>query len=237
MSDVTLSAGPPAVRRRPPLSTWSILAMVASLGVCPLVTILAFPLGMLGLRDVRSKAKSGRRLCWTAMIIAAVVTPLTAWFMVWWNGEVRVPLMNGPLAPIQAGMDGDMEGFNEGFAPSAVAATPDVEAGRFLATLRGDYGLLKSIRVDDTREPIFAPDGWSVRVPYVFEFQHGRVPGEARFVMLEPGPDGNRLVLRFSSVLVGDDPVVAWPPAAADEEREPLPVRGILEQETSEPDA
>ena len=45
--------------------------MVASL-VCPLVTILAFPLGMLGLRDVRSNAKSGRRLCWTAMIIAAV---------------------------------------------------------------------------------------------------------------------------------------------------------------------
>ena len=236
MSDVTLPAGTPAVRRRPPLSTWSILSMVASLGVCPLVTILAIPLGMLGLRDVRANGKSGRRLCWTAMIIAFVVTPLTSLFMIWWNSEVRVPLMNGPVVPIKAGMAGDMEGFNEGFAPSVVAATPEMESGRFLATLRGDYGLLESVSQDSSREPVYAPDGWSVRVPYIFEFQYGSVPGEAEFVMLEPGPDGNQMVLRFSWVLVGDDPVVAWPPAAADEERDPLPVRG-LEQETTEPDA
>lgn len=236
MTDSTPSAGTPAVRRRPPLSTWSILSMVASLGVCPLVTILAIPLGLVGLRDVRTNGKSGRRLCWTAIVIAVVVTPLTSLFMIWWNGEVRIPLMNGPVAPIQAGMAGDMEGFKNGFSPSVVAATPEMDAGRFLATLRGDYGLLESVRQDTTREPVYAADGWSVRVPYVFEFQYGTVPGEANFVMMGPGPNGNQMVFRFSWVLVGDDPPTAWPSAAADEERDPLPVRG-LEQETTEPHA
>lgn len=226
-----------AAPQRRPLSTWAILSVVASLGICPLVTVLAIPLGLLGLRDVRSRGRSGRRVAWIGIIIAVVITPLTTWFMIWWNGEVRVPLMNGPVAPIKAGMAGDMAGFRDGFAPSVVAATPDEDAGRFLASLRQRWGELETIRQDDTRTPVYAPDGWSVRVPYVFEFQQEAVPGEARFVMVEPGPEGNQLVLRFSWVLVGADPVVAWPPSAADEERAPLPTRSSAEQETAEPDA
>ena len=226
-----------ATPQRRPLSTWAILSVVASLGICPLVTVLAIPLGLLGLRDVRTRGRSGRRLAWFGIIVAILITPLTTWFMIWWNGEVRVPLMNGPIAPIKAGMAGDMEGFRDGFLPSVVAETPEMDAGRFLASLRQRWGELETIRQDDARLPVYAPDGWSVRVPYIFEFQQESVPGEARFVMVEPGPEGRELVLRFSWVLVGTDPVAAWPPSVADEEREQLPERSPAGQETSEPDA
>jgi Sec-independent protein secretion pathway component TatC len=78
------------------ISALAVLSLVASFGVCPVVTVLSIPLGFLGLRDVRINNRRGRTLAWIGIVLGVVITPLTTWFMIWWNVEVRIPLKHGP---------------------------------------------------------------------------------------------------------------------------------------------
>jgi hypothetical protein len=100
--------------------------------------------------------------------------------------------------------------------------TTDMEAAAFIASLQSRWGGLKEIVQDDTRVAVFSDNGWSVRVPYFFEFERATVPGEADFMLLSKSENGGQIVCRFAWVIIGDTDPEAWPPDAASEDRTPL---------------
>lgn len=210
--------------QRPGISGVSVLAMLMSFGLCPLVTILAIPMGLLGLRDVRRTGRLGRTASWIAIVVGCVVTPLTTWGMLWWNDVVRTPMLEGPQAAIIAGQRGDMETFQQGF--DVPADVPPDSAGRFLNGLRTRWGLLLDITQDSSRRAVYSDDGWAVRIPYRFRFEEGTVPGEAEFILVRRTDTTSELIHRFAWVLVGSgqgEAPLVWPPSAGDVDREPLP--------------
>jgi len=217
------------------VSAWCVVSLVTSLGLCPIVTVLSIPLGLLGLRDARVNGRRGRTVAWIGIILGLLVTPLTTWFMFWWNAEIRIPLIEGPRVAIQAGMDGDIPGFQDGFIKGDEAETGE-DAARFLSTLRTRWGDLVGSHQDDSRQAVYSDNGWSVRVPYIFEFPGQSVPGEAEFVVVAETGTGSELVARFAWVQIGGDDPVAWPPSAASVERTPLPLRTGPDAETPDPD-
>jgi hypothetical protein len=218
------------VVRRGGISAWAVVSLVVSLGFCPLVTVCAIPLGILGLRDVRVNGRKGKTAAWIGIIIALVVTPLTTWFMFWWNAEVRIPLRDGPMVAIQSGMAGLIPEFESGFL-GPVDESTGIEAARFIATLRDRWGPLESIRQDDSRMPEFSDNGWSVRMAYIFKFQKESVPGEAEFCVFSETDSGMGFAARFGWVMIGTDDPVTWPPSAASQERTRLELREYDESE------
>jgi len=221
-----MNTGSVATRRRG-VSPWAILSMLLAFGLCPVITVLAIPLGFLGLRDVRRSGRLGRTPAWVGIILGFLVTPLSTWGMVWWNDVVRDPMIHGPRDAIVAGQHGDIQAFSEAFIPPP----HPVEGGsaRFLDALRSQWGLLADVEQDDSREALYSDDGWAVRIPYRFRFEGGTVSGEAEFVLVQRTDSGSQFVHRFAWVLVGagtsDEPVLGWPPVAAEVQREPLPPR------------
>lgn len=220
----------PMPPRRPGLSPWSILALVTSLGLCPFITILSIPLGLLGLRDSRVNGRRGRTCAWIGIVIGVIITPLTGWFMYWWNANVRIPMLYGPTEALVAGMDGNIKGFEAGFIP-VDATLPETEAAAFINQVRERWGSFISIEQDASREVIYVNDRMGVRVPYLFRFEKGVVPGEAQFDFLQEVGSVEtgmklELVTRFSSVIIGETDPISWPPSVASEERVPLPLAG-----------
>jgi len=219
--------------RRTGISPWAILSLLFSFGVCPFVTILALPLGVLGLRDVRRNGKRGRRAAWLGIIISLLVTPLTGWAMAWYNTSVRQPMLHGPRDGIMAGMQGDASAFNAAFLPSD-EGTPE-EVAEFAALLRSRWGMLQAVEIDTSRvspaNSLFEP----IRVPYVFRFEADSVAGEAEFIVFERTDSGTRLVGRFAWVILGtgqgDVSPVSWPAGASLVGRPPL---DSTEEEESE---
>ncbi|MDG2201785.1 MAG: DUF4190 domain-containing protein [Phycisphaerales bacterium] len=226
---------PPATAPRGSISAWAVLSLVTSLGMCPIVTVFSIPLGLLGLRDVRVNGRRGRTVAWIGLIIGLLVTPLTSGFLIWWNAEIRIPLIEGPRAAIQSGMAGDIPGFEAAFIKGAGGETEE-DAARFLATIRTRWGEVVGVTQDASREAVFSDDHFSVRVPYIFEFTGHLVPGEAEFVVLAKTGAGRELMNRFAWVLIGVDDPVAWPPSAVSEERIPLPPRSEPDTEKPDPD-
>lgn len=210
--------------RRGGVSPWAILSLICSFGVCPFVTIIALPLGLLGLRDVRRNGKRGRRAAWLGIIISLLITPLTGWGMAWYNATVREPMLHGPRDAIIDAMRGDAVGFNGAFLPGDEGGPAQVEA--FAAVLKSRWGMLESVMVDRSRlspaTSLFEP----IRVPYVFLFETGPVPGEAELIVFQRTDAGTNLVARFAWVIIGtadsDAPPVSWPATAAGVERPPL---------------
>ena len=210
--------------RRTGISPWAILSLLFSFGVCPFVTILALPLGVLGLRDVRRNGKRGRRAAWLGIIISLLVTPLSGWGMAWYNTSVRQPMLHGPRDGIMAGMQGDASAFNAAFLPSD-EGTPG-EVAEFAALLRSRWGMLQAVEIDTSRvspaNSLFEP----IRVPYVFRFEADSVAGEAEFIVFERTDSGTRLVGRFAWVILGtgqgDVSPVSWPVGASLVGRPPL---------------
>ena len=230
-----MTGAPTAAAPRGSISAWAVVSLVTSLGLCPIVTVLSIPLGLLGLRDVRVNGRRGRTAAWIGIIIGLLVTPLTTGFMIWWNAEIRIPLTEGPRAAIQSGMTGDIPGFEAAFIKGTGDETEE-DAARFLATIRTRWGELVGVTQDASRDAVFSDDGFAVRVPYIFEFPGQLVPGEAEFVVVAKTAAGSELMNRFAWVLVGDDDPVAWPPSAASEERTPLPSRSGPDTEKPDPD-
>jgi len=216
-----IDAPMPVTGRRTGLSPWAILSVLFSFGVCPFVTILALPLGVLGLRDVRRNGKRGRRAAWLGIIISLIVTPLTGWAMAWYNATVRQPMLHGPRDAIIDALQGDPTGFNSSFLPEDAGTPGQIEA--FVGELNSRWGMLESVEVDPARvspaNSLFEP----IRVPYIFLFDTGPVPGEAELIVFERTDAGTRLVARFAWVIVGtaesDAPPVSWPTSAAGVER------------------
>ena len=218
----------PSSQRPPGVSAWSVLSLLFGLGFCPLVTVLAIPFGLLGLRDVRRARKLGRTASWIGIVLGLVITPLTTWGMLWWNDVVRIPMLEGPYAAIVAGQHGDVQAFEAAF--TTTQDVPHELAGRFLNKVQSRWGMLNEVTQDQSREAVYSDDESAVRIPYWFRFERGTIPGEAEFILNHRSDEGVEFVYRFAWVLIGTgqehEAAVGWPPELAQLQRDPLPALG-----------
>ena len=197
------------------LSPWSVLAFVLSLGLCPLVTVVALPVGLWALRDC-ARGRRGKRLAWAALLIALVVTPLTTAAGWWWDRHVREPLMDGPALVIRQGQMGDVSGFL-----AAVGGGDQHAAQQFLTHLTRALGLIRSTRPSDEPAPSESDPqavGWAIRVRYEAMFDNGAALIEGRFRLT--GVDG--WATRFDAFMVDmpDGTILEWPAGWSSTEHE-----------------
>lgn len=200
------------VRRR--LSAWSVIAIVLSIGLCPVVTAAAIPAGLWALWwDVRVHHRRGRRLAIVAIVIGVICTPITTTAAFWWNSHVRVPLLDGPAELIAAGQRGDVTAFLAGTAGGGSQAN----ATAFLTELTGRLGILQSTRPSEqpgseqSSEGDDTAAGWWIWVPYDAMFEGAAVTMRARFLLSDPDRGWVTAFDRFE-VDPPDGPPLRWPP-------------------------
>lgn len=196
----------------PTINAWSILALVLSIGVCPVVTAAGFVLGLVALRQNRRHPRMrGRRGAIAAIVISGVMTPATTWGVWWWIAHVRTPLMEGPIVAIELGQRGDVQAFRDGF----LSPGDEMAAVTFLQTVTTRWGDIVGSAQDPSRDGSDPREGCPCRVPYLFTFENGEVAGEAEFVILD-GEGGDRhLACRFAWVRFIDEEhgTLQWPPS------------------------
>jgi hypothetical protein len=197
----------------PTINVWSILALVFSIGMCPLVTAVGFLLGLVAIRQGRRHpGLKGRRVAIIALVISGLMTPVTTWGVWWWVTNVRTPLMRGPIVAIELGQQGDVAGFRDRFLNPG----DEVEAAAFLSAVTNRWGELVSSSQDPSRDGSDPRDGCPCRVPYLFTFTGGEVAAEAEFVILDGEDEDRRLECRFVWVRFIDEDrgTLLWPPSA-----------------------
>lgn len=190
-------------------SPWALLALALSMGLCPFVTVLGIPMGLLGLADVRKNGRRGRRVAKAALWVSIIVTPLTTTFAIWWNVTVRDLLKHGPVAALRAGQQGDAAAFAEGLG--GLRRGGDLTSAKvFLQAVTQRWGLVQSMRPSDEAPDLEAPDrAWWVGYEVLFE--QGAAHGRALFVLRSPQ---GGFVLNFQKLEFDiEGGVLRWPPA------------------------
>jgi hypothetical protein len=174
------------------LSLWALMSLLCGVSVvCPVASLLGPAMGVVALLQIRRDP----RYRGTGLAVAGIVTGLVAtagWTAAafWWNTAARRPMIHGPVAELQAGLNGDVEAFREGFlAPGGGGGR--TEAREFLNAVAGRYGRLLGSAQGPAAAEDAAADLQRPRIAYLFEFESG------------PG----RLILRDE--VLGD---LVWPP-------------------------
>ncbi len=214
---------PPAVPTGGALSPWTPAALIASFVPCPPMCFLGVLFGVLALRDGRRRGRRGRGAAIAAIVVGAGISVFWIVAAVWWNANVRRPMIDGPAAAFRLGLAGDVEGFRAAFHRPGPAA----EAASFLETLSVRHGPLRAI-TREPRGPARAAkdiDPARLVIPYLFHFDGRSVPAEAQFIVTEGGT--LPFVLKWGWVRVGSPedhliyPVAAAPPPASDSSQAP----------------
>jgi hypothetical protein len=176
--------------------------------------VLAIPVALLGLNDVRKNNKRGRRVAIVALTIACIVTPATTVFVFWWNANVRAKLIDGPIEALRAGLDGDIHAFVAGFGGDP-SSDHTATAKVFLAAVEERWGMVVSMRQTEKASEAVAPSGawW---VGYDVMFEHDATLGRAFYVLQS---SNGTFVLGFKAIVLGDaSSELRWPPQPAQDE-------------------
>jgi hypothetical protein len=191
-------------------SLFAITAPVASAaGLVPLclpLCLIGPILGAIGLVQVRKHGYGGKRAAIAGIVIGLVVGAGWAAVGIWWNANVRTPMIEGPYVALDAGFRGDIAAFKGQFHGAGATAS-DAEARAFLDALRGRYGGLQAIEPAPGDLPPADPDRVNMRrpvVPYAIRFTGGIVRADAQFVVFAGGfpPE---IVLRWGWIVIRDD--------------------------------
>lgn len=127
--------------QRKKLNPWSMVAILCSVGMCPLFSIASVLFGIRALVDIKAKGDTrGIRLAWTAIIIGSLVTGLWGGGMLWWNINVRSNIEQEPVAAIMHAQEDDLASFQSAF----ILAHSDEIAEQFINQIHQRYGRLKS---------------------------------------------------------------------------------------------
>ncbi len=166
-------------------SGWAIAAILCSLALfCPPLTILSPLLAVRALFHIKtSPGRKGRGLAILALVLGGLATLGWGWGAWWWNGNIRGPMIRGPVEAFRAGWSGDLEGFKSGFFGDG-AISSDEEAGRFLSELDARYGHLLVIsqrKQQDADLKGYQMQGY--RITYLMTFETGPINAEGRFVI------------------------------------------------------
>lgn len=187
-------------RRVTPWATASLLCSVVVF--CPVASLIAPLLGMKAIAEIRARpGVGGLNLAIAGIVIGLVSVLGWAGFATWWHYNVRLPMIEGPLAEIRAAQMGNPAVFRAGFTGDAAQATDEEIAG-FLSEMARRWGVLRAITPD------FSPDAdasgehrFHARVPYVFHFEQGvAVPGRVEMLLFADG-----LRPRWMSITLHDE--------------------------------
>ena len=200
-------------------SGWAIAALICSLALfCPPLTILSPLLAVKALHHIKTTpGRKGRGLAILALVLGGLTTLGWGWGAWWWNGNIRQPMIRGPVEAFRAGWSGDLEGFKSGFFGDG-AISSDEEAGRFLSELDARYGRLLAMsqrKQQDADLKGYQMQGY--RITYLMTFEMGPINAEGRFVI--KSPDHFWLIGRFAWFAVFDEEqsYLVYPSSAAEE--------------------
>ena len=200
-------------------SGWAIAAILCSLAVfCPPLTILSPLLATRALFHIKaSPGRKGKGLAILALVLGGVITLGWGWGAWWWNGNIRQPMIRGPVEALRAGFSGDLAGYKSGFFGDG-AISSDEEAGRFLSELDSRYGRLLSMsqrKLQDANQLGYQMRGY--RITYLMEFETGPINAEGSFVITSADHPG--FIGRFAWLAVFDDEQgdLVYPASAAEE--------------------
>lgn len=202
---------------RSQLSLWALASLLCSLIVlCPIATLLGPLLGVRALVEIRrNPLRTGRGMAIIGIVVGLAAT--VGWGVAarWWHVHARTPMLEGPTAPLRAGLAGRVAEFQAAFhGDGAVAA----DAPAFLEEVRGRYGVLRGSAQRRVAPGQAAADaGWAggrVRIPYTLQFEGAAVEADAEFVLFD---DAGGLVLGFGWVALRDDELgdLVYPASAA----------------------
>lgn len=188
---------------RPRVTPWATASLLCSVVVfCPVASLIAPLLGMKAIAEIRAKPGVGGLNLAVAGIIIGVISVLGwAGLATWWHYNVRLPMMEGPLAEIRAAQMGNPAVFRAAFVGDAAQAT-DEEIAVFLSAMARRWGVLRAITPD------LSPDAdasgehrFHARVPYVFHFEQGVVvPARVELLLFADG-----LRPRWMSITLHDE--------------------------------
>jgi hypothetical protein len=215
----TLNGEPTSIQPpKPPVRTtpWADLSLFCSLGVfCPVFTALGPILGVKALAEIRSKpGTTGTGIAGLGIGIGLLATLLWIGAGLWWNSNVRKPIITGPAAELTAGLHGDIGAFKAGFHGEG-ATVDDAVAAAFLAELAGRYGMMLRAVQSETREtPDTAWGAINPIVPYDVQFEGAFVAAEAEFVIYADDEPG--IIAKWRWIIISDPELgdLAYPPNA-----------------------
>ncbi len=186
-------------------SRLALVSVLCSSCIClPPVVALGPILSLWALFDIRRHP--GKR--GTSLAIGALVggTALTVGYVlgaVWWNSNVREPMLRGPQAALRAAAVGELDGFRSEFLGDGASAS-DQEVQRFVDELRGRYGNFiasEQARVQPAAAAL-SSDSMKPQIPYELRFERRTVPAIAEFILMEQGHRG--LIGKFGWLRVQD---------------------------------
>lgn len=190
---------------QPSYSRLALVSVLCSLCIClPPVVALGPILSVWALFDIRRyPGKRGTSLAMVALVGGTVLTAGYAFGAVWWNSNIREPMLHGPQAALRAAAVGELDAYrSEFFGEGALAS--DKEVQRFVDELRGRYGNFIASEQAQVQSTASGPSTNSMKpqIPYELRFERRTVPAIAEFILIEQGHRG--LVGKFGWLRVQD---------------------------------
>lgn len=174
---------------QPATSSWAVASLLCSIAVCcPLMPLVGALLGIRALVEINAHptAIRGRAMARAGIAIGVIAALLWIGFFAWWHFNARIPMRQGPVNELQAGMSGNVAAFKAGFS-GAGATAPDEQARVFLHELESRYGRLLGSQISAssaTQAPLSGPA--EIPIAYTFTFARKNVEAEAVFLTFAP---------------------------------------------------
>ena len=186
-------------------SRLALVSVLCSLCIClPPVVALGPILSIWALLDIRRHpGKRGTSLAIGALVGGTVVTAGYAFGAIWWNSNVREPMLHGPQAALRAAAVGELDGFRGEFFGDGASAS-DQEVQRFVDELRGRYGRFIASKQTEDHSTASGPstDSMKPQILYELRFERRSVPATAEFIIIKQGHRG--LIAKFGWLRVQD---------------------------------
>ena len=185
---------------------WAIVAILCSLCFFILPIVIFGPLlAIIALSDIRRNPQQrGKVLATSALFFGCVVILVYFVGALWWNANVRKPMLYGPANELIAGYQGDYSGFKSGFDGEGASA-PDIEVSELIASLKLRYGNFVSSEQMQSEDSSADsdPDLLHPQISYIFEFERKQVPALADFLVIDLSQ--RDFVGKFKWVIIQDD--------------------------------
>ena len=193
-----------------PLNPWAVVAILCSVGLCPLFSIASVLCGFRAVVDIKANQTTrGLKLAWIAMLLGTLITGIWAGGLVWWNLNVRSVINHGPAEAIKLAQAGHLDSFENFFS----SASSEDEAHRFLQAVSSRYGMITHcvLNPETSEDAIDGTDLFLGLVPreatlsYLMFNQTGEsIPIIAKYQLFEDKEGTNQFLNKFEWVEIPD---------------------------------
>jgi len=192
-----------------PLNPWAVVAILCSVGLCPLFSIASVLCGFRAVVDIKANQTTrGLKLAWLAMLLGTLITGVWAGGLIWWNVNVRSVINNGPAEAIKLAQAGQLESFEDFFS---LVSNDDTH--RFLQIVSTRYGMITHcvLNPETGEDAIDGNDLFLGMVPreatlsYLMFNQAGEsIPIIAKYQLFEDIEGTNQFLNKFEWVEIPD---------------------------------